>query len=759
MLENVEQKERIDINIGDIIDLRIEDLFNYVEEHNGEFEILTNNGYEKIGDLYKKTNKKMFNLELSNGFNLLGSSDHLVLVDTTKQSDSEINDNVEILDNNTWIRLSNIKTTDWVVTIDGSFKVSNITFEGIDDTYDLEVLSDEHAYISNNIVSHNTGKSSIAEGLAIRIAQKKVSRLLFNKRIILLDMASMVSGTKYRGQFEERIKALVKELEKNKDIILFIDEIHTIIGAGGASGSLDASNMLKPAMAKGEVQIIGATTLDEYRKHIEQDGALARRFQKVMIEPTTVDETIQILTNIKERYEDHHNVILSDDIIENCVKLTDRYITDRHLPDKAIDAMDEVGAMVHISNINVPKIIKDIEKKISDVKEQKKEVIKLQKYEEAAKLRDEEKKLNDSLEKEKAKWEKESSNNKKAVTFEDLASVISMMCGIPVNKISESENKKLNNMFETISSKVVGQDGAIKKMVSAIQRGRVGMKDPNKPLLSAMLIGNSGTGKTELAKQLARFMFDSDDALIRIDMSEYTDKISVNRIIGSPSGYVGYEDSTILDKIRNKPYSVILFDEIEKAHPEVYNIFLQMLDDGHMTDSHGRKVSFKNCVILMTSNVGTRVVKEFGTGIGFSTKTSKENQDEINQKTLEKELKKKFAPEFINRIDEIIYFRDLGKEEILKIVDIELEKSIRRSIEIGYEAIPDDSIKEKLFEVGFQPEYGARPLKRAIQRWFDDSITGFIIENSPKEGTKLYLSYDKETDKVIVKTTKPRNKK
>lgn len=759
MLENVEQKERIDINIGDIIDLRIEDLFNYVEEHNGEFEILTNNGYKKIGDLYKKTNKKMFNLELSNGFNLLGSSDHLVLVDTTKQNDSEINDNVEILDNNTWIRLSNIKTTDWVVTVDGPFKVSNISFVGIDDTYDLEVLSNDHAYISNNIVSHNTGKSSIAEGLAIRIAQKKVSRLLFNKRIVLLDMASMVSGTKYRGQFEERIKALVKELEKNKDIILFIDEIHTIIGAGGASGSLDASNMLKPAMAKGEVQIIGATTLDEYRKHIEQDGALARRFQKVMIEPTTVDETIQILTNIKERYEDHHNVILSDDIIENCVKLTDRYITDRHLPDKAIDAMDEVGAMVHISNINVPKIIKDIEKKISDVRDQKKEVIKLQKYEEAAKLRDEEKKLNDSLEKEKAKWEKESSNNKKAVTFEDLASVISMMCGIPVNKISESENKKLNNMFETISSKVVGQDGAIKKMVSAIQRGRVGMKDPNKPLLSAMLIGNSGTGKTELAKQLARFMFDSDDALIRIDMSEYTDKISVNRIIGSPSGYVGYEDSTILDKIRNKPYSVILFDEIEKAHPEVYNIFLQMLDDGHMTDSHGRKVSFKNCVILMTSNVGTRVVKEFGTGIGFSTKTSKENQDEINQKTLEKELKKKFAPEFINRIDEIIYFSDLGKEEILKIVDIELSKSIKRSIEIGYEAIPDDSIKEKLFEVGFQPEYGARPLKRAIQRWFDDSITGFIIENSPKEGTKLYLSYDKEIDKVIVKTTKPRNKK
>jgi ATP-dependent Clp protease ATP-binding subunit ClpC len=594
--QDLDKKSIIEIGVGDVISLRIKDLYDYVLKEKGEFEILTDSGYELIGDLYKKSNKKIFELELSNGFVLKGSSDHLVLVDTTKQNDSDINNNIEILDNNTWVRLSNIKETDWVKTESGSFKVSDINYVGVDDTYDLEVLSDEHSYISNGIVSHNTGKSSIAEGLAIRIAEKKVSRLLFNKRIVMLDMASMVSGTKYRGQFEERIKGLMKELEKNKDVILFIDEIHTIIGAGGASGSLDASNMLKPAMAKGEIQIVGATTLDEYRKHIEQDGALARRFQKVMIEPTTVDETIEILNNIKIRYEDHHNVILDDDIIKNCVELTDRYITDRHLPDKAIDAMDEVGSMVHMSNINVPKVIKDLEKKIDVIKDQKKQVIKQQKYEEAAKLRDEEKKLEEKLEDERLKWEEESANNKKVVTFEDLAGVVSMMCGVPVNKINESENKRLTNMFNTISSKVVGQDGAIKKMVSAIQRGRVGMKDPNKPLLSAMLIGNSGTGKTELAKQLARFMFDSDDSLIRIDMSEYTDKISVNRIIGSPSGYVGYEDSTILDKVRNKPYSVILFDEIEKAHTEVYNIFLQMLDDGHMTDSHGRKVSFKNCV-------------------------------------------------------------------------------------------------------------------------------------------------------------------
>ena len=759
IVKNLEKISINDMGVGETISLKIKDLYDYSCNESGQFEILTDSGYKSIGDLYRKSNKRIFTLELSNGFELKGSSDHLVLVDTTKQSDSEINDNIEILDNNTWVRLSNIKESDWVKTKDGSFKVSKIEYVGKDDTYDLEVLSGDHSYISNGIISHNTGKSSIAEGLALRISEKKVSRLLFNKRIVMLDMASMVSGTKYRGQFEERIKGLMKELEKNKEIILFIDEIHTIIGAGGSTGSLDASNMLKPAMAKGEIQIIGATTLDEYRKHIEQDGALARRFQKVLIDPTTVDETIQILSNIKERYEDHHNVILNEEIIENCVKLTDRYIPDRNLPDKAIDAMDEVGSMVHMSNINVPKIIKDIEKKIVDIKGQKKEVIKKQKYEEAAKLRDEEKKLDESLEKEKIKWQNESSNNKKEVTFEDLASVISMMCGIPVNKISESENKKLNNMFETISSKVIGQDGAIKKMVSAIQRGRVGMKDPNKPLLSAMLIGNSGTGKTELAKQLAKFMFDSEESLIRIDMSEYTDKISVNRIIGSPSGYVGYEDSTILDKIRNKPYSVILFDEIEKAHTEVYNIFLQMLDDGHMTDSHGRKVSFKNCVILMTSNVGTRVVKEFGSGIGFSTKTNKEQVDEANKKTLEKELKKKFAPEFINRIDEIIYFKDLGKEEILKIVDIELEKSITRAKEIGYTAIPDQSVKDKLFEVGFQPEYGARPLKRAIQRWFDDSITGYVIEKSPKEGSKLYLTYDEKLDKVIVKTRKTKARK
>jgi ATP-dependent Clp protease ATP-binding subunit ClpC len=508
--------------------------------------------------------------------------------------------------------------------------------------------------------------------------------------------------------------------------------------------------MLKPGLSNGQIQVIGCTTLEEYRKYIESDAALARRFQKVLIEPTTVDETIQIIQNIKDRYENHHCVTYTDDIIKKCVELTDRYITDRHLPDKAIDLIDEVGAKVHMSNIVVPKVIKKIEQDIVDIKIKKDEVIKMQKYEEAATLRDAERKLNATLLVEKKKWEDSASADKKEVTFDDLAGVISMMSGVPVNKISEGENKKLASMFDEIASKVIGQDEAIKKMVSAIQRGRVGMKDPNKPLLSAILIGNSGTGKTELAKQLSKFMFDNDDSLIRIDMSEYTEKTSVNRIIGSPAGYVGYEDSTILDKVRVKPYSVILFDEIEKAHKDVFDIFLQMLDDGHMTDSHGRKVSFKNCIILMTSNVGTKKVKDFGTGIGFNTRTSKEDVAEANKSILEKELKNMFAPEFINRLDEIIYFRDLGKEEILKIVDIELSKSIKRAKEIGFETICDDSVKEKLFEVGYKPEYGARPLKRAIQTWFDDSITKYIISESPKEGTKLYLTYDSTLDEVLV---------
>ena len=594
------------------------------------------------------------------------------------------------------------------------------------------------------------GKSSIAEGLALRIVQRKVSRILFNKRVIMLDLASMVAGTKYRGQFEERIKALMGELEKEPDVILFIDEIHTMIGAGGASGSLDASNMFKPALARGEIQIIGATTLDEYRKHIEKDGALERRFQKVMVEPATAEETIQIISNIRERYEDHHNVKYTEEAIKACVDLTVRYQSDRHLPDKAIDALDEAGARVHISNIVVPQEITDIENKISEIKDKKNDVIRSQRYEEAAKLRDVERQLNEALEKARKVWEDDQKNHKQIVSEENVAEVVSMMTGIPVSKVNQDENQKLQKMLTELNGRVVGQDDAVKKVVKAIQRGRVGMKDPNRPVFSGILIGNSGVGKTELAKQIAKYLFDSEDALIRLDMSEYMEKISLTRIQGSAPGYVGYEDANVLDKIRRKPYSVVLFDEIEKAHSDVFNLFLQMLDDGHVTDSHGRKVSFKNCIILMTSNVGTKIVKDFGSGVGFTTKAKRESGEEQIKGILEKELKKKFAPEFINRLDEIIYFRDLGKEEILKIIDLELSKTVLRAKEIGFTLTVTDQLKDHLVEVGYDPQYGARPLKRAIQKWIDDYVTEFIIENNPAEGTELSITYDAEKEESVV---------
>ena len=604
------------------------------------------------------------------------------------------------------------------------------------------------------------GKSSIAEGLALRITQRKVSRILFDKRIVMLDLASMVAGTKYRGQFEERIKALMAEIEDEPDVILFIDEIHTIIGAGGASGSLDASNMFKPALARGEIQIIGATTLDEYRKHIEKDGALERRFQKVIVEPASQEETLEIIGNIKDKYEYHHNVNYTDEAIKSCVDLTTRYMADRFLPDKAIDALDEAGARVHISNIIVPKKITDLENKISDIKEKKNEVIRSQRYEEAAKLRDVERQLNEDLDKARQKWEEDSKNNRQTVSEEDVAKVVSMITGIPVNKVNQNETQKLSKMFENISGKVIGQDDAVKKIVKAIQRGRVGMKDPNKPVFSGILIGNSGVGKTELAKQIAKYMFESEDSIIRLDMSEYMEKISLAKIQGAAPGYVGYDDVNVLDKIRRKPYSVVLFDEIEKAHPDVFNIFLQMLDDGHVTDSQGRKVSFKNCVILMTSNVGTKVVKDFGSGVGFNTKAKEGSKIDSIKGVLEKELKKKFAPEFINRLDEVIYFKDLGKDEILKIVDLELEKTIKRASEIGYKLEVTDELKKHLVEVGYDPQFGARPLKRAIQTWIDDYVTEFILEKSPKEGSKLSITYDKDSEKSIVsKKRKTRKKK
>ena len=600
------------------------------------------------------------------------------------------------------------------------------------------------------------GKSSIAEGLALRIIQRKVSRLLFNKRVVMLDLASMVAGTKYRGQFEERVKALMSELEKEPNVILFIDEIHTMIGAGGASGSLDASNMFKPALARGEIQIIGATTLDEYRKHIEKDGALERRFQKVMVEPASPEETLQIITNIKDKYESHHNVTYTEEAIKACVDLTSRYMNDRFLPDKAIDALDEAGSRVHISNIVVPKEIIDIENKIVDIKDKKNEVIRSQKYEEAAKLRDVERKLNESLESARKTWEEESSKNRQTVTEDNVAEVVSMMTGIPLQKVTLNETNKLGKMQESIIGKVIGQDEAVKKIVKAIQRGRVGLKDPNKPIGSFMFLGPTGVGKTQLAKVLAKYLFDSEDSLIRIDMSEYMEKFAVSRLIGAPPGYVGHDEGgQLTEKVRRKPYSVILLDEIEKAHPEVFNLLLQVLDDGQLTDSLGRKVNFKNSIIIMTSNTGSRQLKDFGTGVGFNTKNREGKGQEDSNAVIDKELKKKFAPEFLNRIDDVVMFNSLVKEDINKIIEIELEKLVTRVQEMEYTLDITPEAVDYIASEGFDPEYGARPLKRAIQRLVEDVLTEEIIQSSPSKGSKLSLSYNKEEDKMIVQVTSP----
>jgi len=604
------------------------------------------------------------------------------------------------------------------------------------------------------------GKSSIAEGLALRIVQRKVSRLLFNKRVVMLDLASMVAGTKYRGQFEERIKALMAEMEKEPDVILFIDEIHTIIGAGGASGSLDASNMLKPALARGEIQIIGATTLDEYRKHIEKDGALERRFQKVQVEPATGEETVQILHNIKDRYEQHHNVTYTEDAIKACVDLTERYLNDRFLPDKAIDALDEVGARVHISNINVPKEITDIEKKLIDIKDKKNDVIRSQKYEEAAKLRDVERQLNTDLETARKSWEDDQKNNRQTVDEDAVAEVVAMMSGVPVTKVSQNENEKLSKMSTAIEGKVIGQYEAVRKIVKAIQRGRVGLKDPNKPIGSFMFLGPTGVGKTQLAKVLAKYLFDSEDALVRIDMSEYMEKFAVSRLVGAPPGYVGHDEGgQLTEKIRRKPYSVILLDEIEKAHPEVFNLLLQVLDDGQLTDSFGRKVNFKNTIIIMTSNTGSRQLKDFGTGVGFSTKNKLAAVEEETKAVIEKELKKKFAPEFLNRVDDVVMFNSLSKENINEIIKIELERLIERVDKMEYKLTITDSAIEYIASEGFDPQYGARPLKRAIQRHVEDVLTEDIIQYNPEKGSNLILDYNSETEKMVVTIESEKKKK
>jgi ATP-dependent Clp protease ATP-binding subunit ClpC len=599
------------------------------------------------------------------------------------------------------------------------------------------------------------GKSAIAEGLALRIVQRKISRVLFNKRIVSLDLASLVAGTKYRGQFEERMKAVMQEIEKNPDVILFIDEIHTIIGAGGASGSLDASNMLKPALARGEMQAIGATTLDEFRQHIEKDGALERRFQKVIIEPTSSSETIQILNNIKDRYEDHHSVNYTPEAIEACVRLTERYITDRHLPDKAIDALDEVGSRVHLTNINVPNEILVIEAKIEALKDEKNEVIKSQQYEKAAELRDNERKLQESLEAAKTKWEEESKNNKIKVTEEHVAEVVSMMSGVPVTRISESETGRLATMAEDIKSKVIGQDEAVAKVVKAIQRNRAGLKDPNKPIGSFFFLGPTGVGKTQLAKVLANYLFDSQDALIRIDMSEYMEKFSISRLVGAPPGYVGYEEGgQLTEKVRRKPYSIILLDEIEKAHPDVFNLLLQALDDGHMTDGLGRKIDFKNTILIMTSNIGARQLSDFGSGVGFGTKAKTEQKDDSAKAVIQNALRKAFAPEFLNRIDDMIMFNSLRREDIHVIIDIELEKLYGRINDLGYTIAVTEGAKDFIVEKGYDEKFGARPLKRAIQKYIEDPLAEQIVQSNLQAGDTIKMDIKKDATELDIKIEK-----
>ncbi len=592
------------------------------------------------------------------------------------------------------------------------------------------------------------GKSAIVEGLALRINQKKVSRTLFDKRIVSLDLASLVAGTKYRGQFEERMKSLLKELSENNDIILFIDEIHTIVGAGGAAGSLDASNMLKPALARGTIQCIGATTLDEYRQNIEKDGALERRFQRILVEPTNIPETIDILNNIKERYEDYHNVSYTDEAIKACVKLSSRYVTDRHLPDKAIDVLDEAGSRVHISKIPVPKLIEELEAQLKEVKQDKLKAVKEQDFEKAAAFRDKEKELINNLEFEKEKWQKNLMDNKETVNLNSIEEVIAMMTGVPVNRIAQGENERLRNMRASLKEKIIGQDDGVDKIVRSIQRNRTGLKDPNRPIGSFIFLGPTGVGKTYLAKLLAEFLFDSADALIRIDMSEYMEKFSISRLVGAPPGYVGYEEGgQLTEKVRRKPYSIVLLDEVEKAHPDVFNLLLQVLDEGSLTDSLGRKVDFRNTVIIMTSNIGTKELESFGRGIGF---TEEKQGDEKTQSILKKALRKAFTPEFLNRIDDVIIFNSLQKDDIDQIVGIELDKFIKRVEKSDYYIEFSDNIRAYIAEKGLDEKYGARPIRRAIQKYIEDEIATTIIEYRVEKGAKMFVQYDQEEDKIKV---------
>jgi len=598
------------------------------------------------------------------------------------------------------------------------------------------------------------GKSAIAEGLALRITKRNVSRVLFNKRVVALDLASIVAGTKYRGQFEERMKAILNELAKNDNIILFIDEIHTIVGAGGASGSLDAANMLKPALARGEIQCIGATTLDEYRQHIEKDGALERRFQKVLVDPTTIEETIEILNNIKERYEEHHNVSYTPEAIEACVRLTNRYISDRNLPDKAIDALDESGSRVHISNIVVPDKILSLEKQLEDTKKEKSNAVRNQNYERAASFRDKERDILDLMEAEKKRWEKELALNREVVDEEKVAEVVAMMTGVPVQRIAQTEGTRLLQMAEELKTSIVGQDEAIARIVKSIQRNRAGLKDPNKPIGTFIFLGPTGVGKTQLAKVLAKFLFDTSDNLIRVDMSEYMEKFSVSRLVGAPPGYVGYEEGgQLTEKVRRKPYSVVLLDEIEKAHPDVFHILLQVLDEGQLTDSLGRRVDFRNAIVIMTSNIGTRQLTEFGTGVGFDTTAKRTSRNEHNKSVLQKALQKTFAPEFLNRIDDVIIFNQLTREDIDKIIDIELKGLFERVSALGYRIKLSPQARDFIADRGFDVQYGARPLNRAIQKYLEDPLAEVIIKTAVTEGAVISVGYSKGKEELTFRVS------
>ena len=733
--------------------IKIKDFFNQVENDGGTYNIKTPSGFKPIGKLFRKSNKECIRITLSNGLILEGSIDHLVEVDNTS-----LNPFTKFDNGSYWLNLGNI-TDGELVWCENNELSEVISYEEIGEhnTFDLEVLDTENKYISNGIVSHNCGKTAIVEGLALKILNGECPRNLMDKRIMSLDMTSIVAGTKYRGQFEERMKVIIEELQSAPNIILFIDEIHQIVGAGNSSVSLDASNIFKPALARGEIQCIGATTLDEYRKNFEKDGALERRFQKVIVDPSTKEETLQILTNVKDKYETYHKVTYSDEVLKLCVDLAERYITDREFPDKAFDIIDEVGARSQVDT-KMPQIIEDLKQKAQDIKQQKIEVVKSQNYELAADLRDKETKILDKLEEEKKKFESDLLNKKKEVSVELVYEVVSNMTKIPVSKMNSDETNKLSTLGDNLSSKVIGQSDAVMKIAKAIRRNRLGIKDPNKPIGSFIFLGSTGVGKTYLAKQLAKEIFGSEENLIRVDMSEYQEKHSISRLIGAPPGYVGYDEGgQLTELVKNKPYSVILFDEIEKANKDVFSTLLQVLDDGHLTDGLGRKINFKNCVIIMTSNLGVKKFQEFGTGVGFKTTTNSYIEEEQKRDMLKKELKKFFAPEFLNRIDEIIVFNTLKEEEVKQIVKLEIDKLITRLSGLNYNITCDEKVLELISKVGFDETYGARPIKRAIQDQIEDFISEEVLNGKIVEGEKYSLTV--EDEKVVIDVNKKNKKK